>query len=199
MTKTIIFDLGGVLLDWNPRYFYRNIFKDPAEMEWFLSNICTDDWNLEQDRGRTFEEGISILKRKYPQHSVNIQFYFSQWEKMLIGEIPGTVHVLKELKKKYAIYGLTNWSEETFPIAYNRFDFFKLLDGIVVSGTEKMIKPDKEIFRVLLDRYNLKAEDCLFIDDNKDNIQSASELGFESIHFSSANQLSSVLKLKGVL
>lgn len=199
MIKTIIFDFGGVLLDWNPRYFYENRFEDPVKMEWFLNNICTNEWNLEQDRGRTFKEGISILKSKYPEHSVNIEFYYSQWEKMLRGEITGTVDFLKELKEKYTIYGLTNWSAETFPIAYKRFDFFKLFDGIVVSGTEKIIKPDKEIFGVLLDRYNLRAEDCIFIDDNKDNIQSALELGFESVHFSNSDQLRSVLKLKEVL
>lgn len=193
MIKNIVFDFGGVLLDWNPGHFYKNIFTDNEEMEWFLSNICTDEWNAEQDRGRSFEEGVSILKSEYSEHAKNIELFSSQWEKMLKGEIDGSIQILKELKEKYKIYGLTNWSAETFPIVYQKYDFFKLFDGIVVSGTEKMIKPDQQFFQLLLDRYDLKAEECLFIDDNEKNIQAALDLGFKCVHFNNAIQLRNVI------
>jgi 2-haloacid dehalogenase len=199
MINTIVFDFGGVLIDWNPRYLYRNIFKNENETEWFLSTICTDEWNLEQDRGRSFAEGISILKKSFPEHSINIDLFHTHWEQMLKGEISGTVEILKQLKKKYKIYGLTNWSAETFPTALNRYDFLHLFDGIVVSGTEKIIKPDYQIYQLLLDRYALKAENCLFIDDNKKNIDAASELGFWGIHFKTPDLLKSTLKEISVL
>ncbi len=186
---TIVFDFGGVLIDWNPRHYYKNVFKDDDKMEWFLNNVCPPDWNLEQDRGRPFSEAIAIAKNKYPDLSKEIEDYYNQWEYMLNGEIPGTVQILNALAQNYKIYGLTNWSAETFPVALKKYSFLSLLDGIVVSGDEKLIKPDPQIFQVLLKRYNLQAESCVFIDDNLQNIETAKTLGFNAIHFTDAENL----------
>ncbi|HEY5461795.1 MAG TPA: HAD hydrolase-like protein [Hanamia sp.] len=149
--ENIIFDFGGVLVDWNPRYFYRDHFQNENEMEDFLTHICTDEWNIQQDKGRSLSEGTIMLQKKFPEFHSMIQLYYDKWETMLKGDIPGTVSLLYKLKKKYKLFGLTNWSAETISIAYNRFSFFKEFDGIVVSGEEKMIKPDKKNFHLLLD------------------------------------------------
>lgn len=196
--KTIIFDFGGVLIDWNPEYYYSTVFDDEEQMKWFLENVCTTEWNIEHDRGRPFAEGIKLLKGEFPEYRQEIENYFNNWEDMLNGEIPGSVDILKTLKKRYRVYGLTNWSAETFPTALELFDFLHLFEGIVVSGDEKMIKPDKEIFQLLLDRYGLKAEDSLFIDDNADNIEAAREMGFNVIHFKNSEGLKRELKTFGI-
>ena len=187
--KNIVFDFGGVLVDWNPRYLYKDHFRDPHEMEFFLKNICTDEWNLQQDKGRSLSEATIELQNKYPAHHDSIQLFYDQWEVMLKGEIPETVSLLNDLKKKYKLFGLTNWSAETISIAYERFAFFSAFDGIVVSGQEKMIKPDQRIYQLLLNRYKIKAEDSIFIDDNIANVKAARELGFHAIHFENATQL----------
>ncbi|AWA28826.1 HAD family hydrolase [Flavobacterium magnum] len=192
--KNIIFDFGGVLVDWNPRYLYQDHFKDPEQMEWFLKNICTDEWNIEQDRGRTLSEATAMLQRQFPEHHDAIGLYYGKWETMLRGEIPGTVALLHRLKEKgFPLYGLTNWSAETIGIAYRRFAFFGLFDGIVVSGTEKLIKPDPAIYRLLFERYKLKAEECIFIDDNIHNVNAARGLGIHAIHFKDPVQLENEL------
>lgn len=196
---TIVFDFGGVLIDWNPRHVYKTIFNDEEKVEWFLKNICTDEWNIEQDRGRSLKEGTEILKKKFPEHQALIEAYYGRWEEMLKGEMAETVEILYELKKKFKIYGLTNWSAETFPVALKRFNFLQLFDGIVVSGDEKLIKPEKEIFELLLNRYNLKAENCVFIDDNIKNVQAAINIGFHAIHFISAEDLKHQLVLLNIL
>lgn len=191
--KNIVFDFGGVLVDWNPRHLYKSHFQDATEMESFLKNICTEEWNIEQDRGRSLSEATVELQKKFPEHSASISLFYGKWEVMLKGEIPGTVAVLHQLKKKYKLYGLTNWSSETIEIAYRRFSFFKEFEGIVVSGTEKLIKPDKRIYQLLLDRYLIKAEDSIFIDDNVNNVKAAEELGFYAIHFENVPQLEASL------
>ncbi len=184
MIKDVVFDFGGVLMDWNPRYFYRTYFKDEKQMEYFLSHICNDEWNAEQDRGRSFEEGVRLLQAQYPQYAEPIRLYKDKWGCMLKGEFPRSVDLLKRLKGQgYGIYGLTNWSAETIPLAYSRYDFFALFDGIVVSGEEKIIKPDPRIFEILLERYHLTAGDTLFIDDTRANIEAAARLGFQTILF----------------
>jgi len=187
--KNIVFDFGGVLVDWNPRHLYKNHFRDPDEMEYFLQNICTEEWNIEQDRGRSLAEATLELQNKFPEHSATIALFYGQWEVMLKDEIPGTVALLHQLKKKYTLYGLTNWSAETIDIAYRRFAFFKEFEGIVVSGTEKLIKPDQRIFQLLLDRYSIHAEESIFIDDNLNNVLAARELGFTAVHFLNPEQL----------
>ena len=191
MIKAIIFDLGGVLVDWNPKYLYKKIFKDEVEMQQFLDTICTNDWNEEQDGGCTLKDGTDLLVNKFPEHEVNIRAYYGRWVEMLNGPIEGTVEIFKQLKKsgKYKIYALTNWSAETFPIAQQKYDFLNWFDGIVVSGTEKMRKPDPAFFQILLDRYNLKVDDVLFIDDNLRNVNAAREMGVDSIQFISSEEL----------
>jgi len=195
----IIFDFGGVLVDWNPRYLFKNHFGNEQEMEYFLKNICTDEWNAEQDRGRSLVEGTLLLQNKFPEFYSHIQLFYDRWETMLKGDIPETVSLLYKLKAKYKIYGLTNWSAETISIAYKRFPFFKEFDGIVVSGEEKLIKPDQQIYQVLLDRYNLNAANTVFIDDNLKNIKAAEEIGFNGIHFENPDQLETRLKSIGAI
>ena len=180
--NAIIFDFGGVLIDWNPRYMYRDEFEVSSEMEDFLSEVCTDEWNLQQDKGRSLAEATRILQDEFPEHAGKIRLYYDQWEKMIKGDIPQNVALLPKLKEKYKLYGLTNWSSETFPVVFKRYPFFKLFDGIVMSGEEKLIKPDRKIFELMLQRYHLEAENSVFIDDNVNNIQAAKEMGFETIH-----------------
>jgi 2-haloacid dehalogenase len=187
------------LIDWNPRYMYRDEFEESSEMEHFLAKVCTDDWNLQQDKGRSLAEGTKVLQDKFPEHVVKIQLYYDQWEKMIKGSIPQNVRVLRKLKGKYKLYGLTNWSAETFPIVFKRFSFFQLFDGIVISGKEKMIKPDKKIFELMLDRYQLEAKNTLFIDDNINNIQAAKEIGFATIHVLEKTDLKSDLYALGLI
>jgi len=191
----IVFDIGGVLVDSNPRYLFKDHFNDNREMEYFLTHICTPEWNLEQDKGRSLAEGTRILQNKFPEYHALIQLFYDKYEKMLKSDIPETVSILYKLKTKYKIYGLTNWSAETFKIAYAKFPFFKEFDGIVVSGQEKILKPDKRIYYRLLDRYNLKAENTLYIDDNIDNIRTAQEIGMVSFHFENAGKLYRELSL----
>lgn len=197
--ENVIFDFGGVLVDWNPRYLYRVYFQDESEMENFLRTVCTDEWNVEQDRGRSLAEGTRLLQDKFPEFHSLIQLYYDQWEVMLHGDIPETVSLLHQLKGKYNIYGLTNWSAETITIAYERFPFFKEFNGIVVSGEEKMIKPDQKLYHLLIERYNLKAENTIFIDDNLKNVKAAEELGMIAIHFQNPDQLETELWSIGVL
>ena len=197
--KSIIFDFGGVLIDWNPRYMYRDEFEEISEMEHFLKEVCTDDWNLQQDKGRTLAEGTRILQDEFPGHAEKIRLYYDQWEKMIKSDIPQNVALLPKLKEKYKLYGLTNWSAETFPIAFNRYAFFQLFDGIVISGEEKLIKPDKKIFELILERYHLEAKNALFIDDNMNNIQSAKEMGFATIHVKEKTDLKKELNTLGLI
>lgn len=197
--KNIIFDFGGVLVDWNPRYLYRNIFNNDEKMEFFLKNICTDEWNILQDKGRSLEDGTNVLLEKFPEYNDMIKLYYDKWEVMLKSDIKDNVEVLYNLKGKYKLLGLTNWSAETFPIALARYPFFKEFEGIVVSGEEKMIKPNKDIFNVLLERYNINAEESLFIDDNIANIKTANEMGFKTIHVNKGINLNDTIISLGLL
>ncbi len=181
--KNIIFDFGGVLMDWNPRYFFKDYFNDDNRMEYFLTHIAQSEWNEEQDRGRSLMEGTNIQVQKFPDWERELRAYYDNWHVMLKSEIPQNVEVLRKLSKTdYHLYGLTNWSEETFPYALENYDFFQLFDGkIVVSGTEKLIKPDPKIWHLLLERYNIQANESLFIDDNPKNIEMAKTLGFHTV------------------
>jgi 2-haloacid dehalogenase len=195
MIKNIVFDFGGVLMDWDPRYFFRTYFNDDEKMEWFLKNIAKDEWNIEQDRGRTLKEGTEILIKQHPDWEKEIRAYYDNWTVMLKSDIPENVAVLKKLEGKYNLYGLTNWSAETFPYALENYEFFRVFeDKIVVSGTEKLIKPGKEIFEVLLKRYDLTPEESVFIDDNAKNIATAKELGFVTIHIQKETDLEAELR-----
>ena len=145
---TVIFDLGGVLIDWNPEYLYAKIFKDdPEKMNWFLSTVCTPDWNMEQDAGRTFEDATQLLVNDYPEYKKEISAFYDRWEEMIKGEIHDTVLILNSLHRlnEVKLYALTNWSIQTFPIAKQRFSFLQQFEGIVVSGEEKTRKPYSKI------------------------------------------------------
>lgn len=192
--ENVIFDFGGVLVDWNPRYLYRDYFQKESEMESFLHSVCTEEWNLEQDKGRSLAEGTLILQEQFPQFHSLIQLYYDKWEVMLNSDFPETVSLMYKLKEKNNLFGLTNWSAETITVAYARFPFFKEFNGIVVSGEEKMIKPDVRIFQVLLDRYGLIADNTVFIDDNIHNINAANEIGFQTIHYINPGKLEAELR-----
>ncbi len=198
---TVVFDLGGVLIDWNPAYVYRTIFEDPAEMEYFLSEVCSSEWNEQQDAGRLQAEGTEILVREFPHYASQIRAFYDRWEEMLGGPIHETVDLLRALHAANTcrLFALTNWSHESFPVALQRYDFLQLFQGILVSGEEKMKKPDPAIFNLLAARYNIHPPSAVFIDDNLRNVRAAADLGFKSIHFSSASELSAVLKDLGIV
>lgn len=200
MIKTVIFDLGGVLVDWNPDYVFKTIFDNEEEMKWFYDNICTPDWNEEQDAGRDLHEATELLVKQFPDHEHNIRAYYGRWEEMLKGPIHDTVEVFRELKesRKYHLLALTNWSHQTFPIALKRFDFLHWFDGRVVSGEEKTRKPFRDIYETLINRYNVEPSTAVYIDDNARNLAPASELGMSTIHFRSPAQLREDLKKLGV-
>ena len=198
--KNVIFDFGGVVMDWNPHYFFKDYFNDDDKMEFFLKNIATDEWNAEQDRGRTLAEGTEIQVAKFPQWEKELRAYYDNWTTMLRSDIPKNVEVLRKLEhSKYELFGLTNWSAETFPYALENYDFFEIFKGkIVVSGIEKLIKPDPKIWEVLLERYNIQTEESVFIDDNAKNIEVAKSLGFITVHVPENGVLDKELKDLGL-
>ncbi|HEY3475307.1 MAG TPA: HAD family phosphatase, partial [Anaerolineales bacterium] len=189
--KAIIFDFGNVLLEWNPRYVYRRFFPDdPEGMERFLEEVNFMDWNLHPDKGRPFADGVAILSREFPHYSHLIRAYHENWIDSLGESLSGTVQIMKELKQaSYPLYGLSNWSAETFPHARQKHDFFNLLDDFVISGEVGHVKPHPEIFQIMLDRIGRSANECLFIDDSMTNIEQAKKMGFVTIHFQSPEQL----------
>jgi len=187
--KNIVFDFGGVLVDWNPEYFYQTVFDDNTELHHFLNEVCTLDWNLEQDRGRTFEEGIKKLQKKHPDYKEEIAMYLEGFDVMLKEEISDNTQLIEPLKENHHVYGLTNCSAETITIIEDKFSFPHKLEGIVVSGREKTVKPHARIYEILLERYNLNAEECVFVDDRKENIEGAQKVGLKGIHFSDGTNL----------
>ncbi|MEP7257099.1 MAG: HAD family phosphatase [Flavitalea sp.] len=188
---TVIFDLGGVMVDWSPDYVYKTLFENEEEMKTFLQEVCTPDWNEEQDGGRTIQEATDTLIAQFPHHEANIRVFYDRWEDMLKGPIEGSVDILRELKEanNVKLYALTNWSAELFPIALNRYEFLHWFEGRLVSGEEKMRKPFKEIYELLLKRYNIDPHRAVYIDDNLRNLAAPKELGLHTIHFSSPEQL----------
>jgi 2-haloacid dehalogenase len=198
--NTVVFDFGGVLIDWKRNYLYDKVFEDKVDMEWFLENVCSDEWNMLQDEGVPFSETIPDLQWKFPEYSDKIAMYASRWSEMVGGPINGTVKILKEIQSNnFPVYGLTNWGADTFPIVFKKFAFLRSLDGIVVSGDEKKVKPDPEIYQILIDRYQINPEKCIFIDDNFMNIESAKTLGFKTILFVSPESLRQDLFLLKIL
>lgn len=198
---TVIFDLGGVLIDWNPRYLYRKIFSTEKEITWFLENVCTPEWNEQQDAGRSFGEATAELLAKFPEHREAIRAWYDRWEETIGGPISETVHLLGTIRnrKQHRLYALTNWSAETFPWARKAFDFLHWFEGIVVSGEEKMMKPQPAFYRVLLDRYRIQPSSAVFIDDNLENVAGARALGIDGIHFLNPGQLQQELEERGIL
>jgi len=198
---TIVFDLGGVLIDWKPEYVFRTIFDDPAEMKYFLTEVCNNEWNEQQDAGRPLAEATEILVREFPHYEAQIRAFYDRWEEMLGGPIHETVDLLRELHASGTcrLYALTNWSHENFPVALQRYDFLQLFQGILVSGEEKMKKPDPAIFKLLADRYGIHPPSAVFIDDNLRNVDAAKALGFQSIHFHSAAEVRNILNDLGIM
>ena len=200
--KNIIFDLGGVLIDWNPEYVYLEAFKgNRKKMENFFDEVCTFDWNENQDAGYPLDKATEDRIALFPEQADLIRMYYGRWEEMLRGPISGTVQILEKLvnNNSYRVFALTNWSAETFPIALKRFDFLHWFEGIVVSGTEKTRKPFQEIYETTLERYGLKASESIFIDDNERNIIAANLLGIQTIKFLNPHQLEKDLKTKEIL
>jgi len=199
--ETIIFDLGGVLIDWNPKYVYREVFNgDEKKVDWFLDTICTMDWNVEQDAGRSFKDATELLVKQHPQYEEWIRIFYDRWEDMLGGPIQDSVLLLDKLKKAntHQLYALTNWSAEAFPVALQRYDFLQHFEGILVSGEEKMRKPFPKIYELILDRYKLNAEKSVFIDDNMDNVLGAQKVGMKAIQYKNSQQLINELSHLGV-
>jgi 2-haloacid dehalogenase len=197
--KNIIFDFGGVLIDWNPRYFYQGVFSDIKEMEYFLSDIWSPQWNMKHDSGHSFSEITKELQELHPEYRNEIEMYQHNWEVMIKGEISENTKLLDRLKTKFRLFGLTNWSAEAFPVIYPKYEFFKVFEGIVVSGDEKIVKPGREIYELLLKRYGLQAVESLFIDDSIKNIETARDLGFSTIHINGTTNLQEELVKSGLL
>jgi len=182
--KNVIFDFGNVLVAWEPRHLYRKYFKTEAEVDYFLRNICTEEWNTDLDRGEPFEKLIQERIAKFPEFEEPIRFFKDRWEEMIYCAKDETVEFIFELKAGgYRLYGLSNWSAETFPIALKKYQFFELFDGIVISGQEGVVKPNAEIYRILLGRYGLKACESVFIDDKEINVKAGEALGIKGIVF----------------
>jgi 2-haloacid dehalogenase len=189
-TKAVVFDLGGVLIEWDPRHLYRKLLADEAAVEEFLATVCTPEWNAELDRGRPFAEGVAELVERHPEHAAAIAAYHERWPEMVAGDIPGTVEVLAELRAAgVPLYALTNWSAETFAITRGRFEFLEWFDGLLVSGEERVTKPDPAIFQLLLDRFGLDPTATVFVDDSEANVAAARRLGFDAIRFTGHEEL----------
>ena len=198
---TIIFDLGGVLVDWNPKYLYEKIFDSQEEVEWFLNNVCTSDWNIEQDAGRTIEEANALKIAEFPDYEKFINMFYERWDEMFSGLIQESVKIQQKLiaDKNYKVYALTNWSAEKWDLGKQLFSFFNDFEGVVVSGQENTRKPFDDIYQLILKRYSIIPENSVFIDDNFENTLGFSRNGIHSIHFKSPEQLKSDLKKLNVI
>ncbi len=200
--KSIIFDLGNVLIYWNPKYLFDDHYFDSiGKRDFFLGNICTDAWNEEQDAGRSIYKATSELIKKFPDWEAPIRDYYGRWTEMLKGPIQGTVEILRQLKEsgRYKLYALTNWNAGLFEIALVRYDFLDWFDGLIVSGEEKIRKPSREFYSILNDRYEVDFEEALFIDDNTRNIKAARDMGFQCILYENPEQLNKELRRLNIL
>ncbi len=200
--NTIIFDLGNVLIDWNPHHVFNDNYFDTLEKkDYFFSHICTMDWNEEQDAGRSIVEATQELIEKFPDWESAIRDYYGRWTEMLGGPIHESVEIFRQLKEsgKYKTYALTNWQAGLFDIALVRYNFLHWFDGRVVSGEEKIRKPSVEFYQRLLDRYSVNPSEAIFIDDNLRNIKAAEAMGIRSIHFQSPQQLQNALTHYGIV
>lgn len=195
MIKNIIFDFGGVLLDWNPHYLYDPYFGDVEKAEWFLTNICTYPWNAQHDAGKPVAEGTTELVAQYPEWEKEIRMYYDEFEKMLSGQIADMEEYIKELKGRgFRIYGLSNWSVETFAMIRPKYPILDLMEDMVISGKEKVMKPDAKIYQIAISRFGVKPEESVFIDDNVNNIIGCEAAGIHGIVFKDAGQLRSDLE-----
>lgn len=197
---TIVFDVGAVLIEWNPRHLYRKLFSDEAVMEGFLAEVCTQDWNLSMDAGKPFAEAIAEKIAEFPHHEPLIRAFDERWEEMAPHVIDGTVEILKGLKDRGdKIYAITNFSAEKFALARSKYPLLDWFDGVIVSAHEKLIKPDARIYQLLESRFGLSLPDCVFIDDNPGNVAGARAVGMQAIRFESPEQLRRELTVIGAL
>ena len=197
----IVFDFGGVLLDWNPRHLYQKLFDgDDEAMERFLEEIDFYAWNHRQDMGRPFAEAVAELSAQYPHRAALIASFADRWDETLAGPIRQSVEILGALKQKgYPLYGLTNWAAETFYRIRHKHDFLDWFEAIVVSGDVGLAKPDPAIYHILLEQVGAPADQCLFIDDSRANVVTANQLGFMTIHYQTPGQLRGDLASRGLL
>lgn len=196
----VVFDLGGVLIDWDPRHLYRKLFAEEAEMERFLAEVTSQAWNLEQDRGRPFAEAIAELTRQHPDRADLIEAFWSRWPEMLGEPHQETVDVLADLRATgIRLLALTNWSAETFPVAVPRYPFLAWFEAVIVSGEVRLVKPDPAIFRLLIDRHGLEPAQTVLIDDSIANVEAAGALGFRAVRFTDAAALRRDLGAMGLL
>ncbi|WP_373505909.1 HAD family hydrolase [Aestuariivirga sp.] len=196
----IVFDIGNVLLHWDPRALYRKVFASEAEVDWFLANVCTSAWNLEQDKGRSFADAVAEATARHPEHAEAIAAYDTRWPETLTHVIEGTVEILEDLKQQGTpLYAITNWHQDKFRETKARYGFLCHFRDIVVSGDERLIKPDPAIYRLLLDRNGLEAGQCLFIDDSAKNVAGAEAVGMKAHHFTSPDALRAELAAMGIL
>ncbi|MBP5538733.1 MAG: HAD family phosphatase [Bacteroidales bacterium] len=196
MIKNIVFDFGSVLVEWDPHYLYDPYFGSREKADWFLKEICPYSWNILTDAELTFPEAIAQRVALFPEWRKEIEMYYEQWIKM-INPVPiaGMTEYVRELKARgYKTFGLSNWNKDTFAQVRHRFEVFDILDGMVISGQEGVKKPDPAIFKILLDRFGLKAEECVFIDDSDRNVDAARSLGFTAIRFTDRPALEPVLE-----
>lgn len=199
--NTVVFDLGGVLVDWNPRHLLREVMPGrEAEVETLLADVLNHAWNLERDKGDSWVDAMARLKVEYPRWADIFDTYTERWPETLVGSLDDTVVILRELKARGTpLYALSNWSAEMFPHAEAKYDWLELFDGIVVSGRVKMIKPDRDIFEYLMDTYDLQAVDLFFIDDNEPNVLAARSYGIHAHRFEEAGALRAELGAEGLL
>ena len=196
MIKHLVFDFGGVLIDWNPLHLYNKYFGNEEKARWFIENICTMDWNVQMDAGKPFAEGIAELTAKHPEWADAIAAYRSRWGEMIGGPVPGMLERVRQLKAAgYHVWGLSNWNWDTLSTIINDYPAVAELEGTVISGLEYVIKPQPEIYNILLQRYNLCPEECIFIDDNIANVEGARAVGMNGLQFFNAEQMEADLKL----
>jgi 2-haloacid dehalogenase len=200
MLDTVVFDLGGVLIDWDPRHLYRQLFTDEDEMESFLADVCSMDWHRRFDAGRPIADGIEELVERHPDHEPMIRAWSDRWQDMFAGEVPGSVAVLEDLSARgVRLLAITNWPGETFPAGRERFGFLDRFEGVVVSGDEGVAKPDPRLFGILVDRYCVAPARSLFVDDAPANVEAAAALGFATERFTDALALRARVVREGLL
>lgn len=189
MIKNVIFDFGCVLVNWDQHNLYDAHFGNKEKTDWFIDNVCTWEWNNQTDIGKTFAESVAEKVAEFPKWEKEIRMYWERWVDMIGGEVAGMKEWISELKAAgYKLYGLSNWSSETFPLVKDKFAAFGMLDGIVMSGEELIGKPELRIYQILLDRYGLNAEECVFIDDRLSNIEAGEKVGIRGIVFENCEQ-----------
>jgi 2-haloacid dehalogenase len=198
--SAVVFDLGGVLVDWNPRYLYRQVFSDPGEMEDFLARICTADWHRAHDLGAVTAESCRDLAARHPEYRDAIMAWAERSEEMVAGQFDQAVAVLSEVKAAgIPCYALSNMEAETFPIRFARYAFMGWFDGLVISGLEGVAKPDRRIFEILLERYALVPSQTMFVDDVQGNVDAARALGINAVRYTGPGQLRQDLRALGML